>query len=241
MSISVIIPAYDEELYIARTIRAILAARDYLQAKAACPVEILVVNNGSRDGTASVAGGLGAVVLFESNHNIACVRNRGAKAASGDVLVFIDADTWVPEPILLRIHQLTGDRQCLGGAADTLYTPRRKSIALYLGIWRVVGKLANLAQGPLQFCRKDVFFAIHGYNESLLMGEDVDLFSRLRRYAKRVRGHVTYIVDLRVRPSARRFDRWPLWRTLLFTNPLFIGLFSRVPRAWAGWYGDAPR
>jgi glycosyltransferase involved in cell wall biosynthesis len=240
MSISVIVPAYNEELYIAPTLRAITAARDYLQARAECPVEILVVNNGSTDKTAEIARGLGATVLFDSNHNIARARNCGAKSASGEVLVFIDADTLVPEPILLRIHHLTEDR-CLGGGADTLYTPKRASMALYLGIWRVIGKLATMVQGPLQFCRKDVFLVIGGYDESILIGEDVDFFFRLCRYAKSVRGSVTHIVDLRVRPSARRFDRWPLWRVLVYTNPVFIGLFNRVPRAWGGWYVDVPR
>ena len=53
--------------------------------------------------------------------------------------------------------------------------------------------------------------------------------------ARRARG------DVLVVPSTRRFDQWRLWRTLVWTNPLFIFLFRRRPSAWRGWYERAPR
>ena len=53
---------------------------------------------------------------------------------------------------------------------------------------------------------------------------------------------MAFLRDVRVRPSTRRYDCWPVWRTLLYTNPLFISVFGRRERAWAGWYGrGAPR
>jgi GT2 family glycosyltransferase len=98
-----------------------------------------------------------------------------------------------------------------------------------------------MAQGATQFCRKDVFLALGGYDETLYMGEDVDLHWRLKGLAARRRGSVSFIEDLRVKPSTRRFDRWGLWRTLVWTNPLFILLFRRRKAAWRGWYDEAPR
>jgi hypothetical protein len=54
-------------------------------------------------------------------------------------------------------------------------------------------------------------------------------------------GRVEVIEDTKVVTSCRRFDQWPLWRTLIWTNPLLITLFQRHQAAWRGWYEDAPR
>ena len=50
-----------------------------------------------------------------------------------------------------------------------------------------------------------------------------------------------FIQDIQVIPSTRRFDRWPLWRTLVFTNPLFILIFRRRKGPWKEWYGTMGR
>ncbi|MDQ2855648.1 MAG: hypothetical protein M3R68_04925, partial [Acidobacteriota bacterium] len=76
---------------------------------------------------------------------------------------------------------------------------------------------------------------------TLLMGEDVNLYWRLQRLAKRENGRVVFIEDIRVAPSSRRFDQWRLWRTLLWTNPLVILLFRRSKTCWKGWYKSVPR
>src|SRR5437867_2710499 len=99
---------------------------------------------------------------------------------------------------------------CLGGAVDTEYRPRKRAVRAYLSLWRIVGRIAGLAQGATQFCRRDVFVLLRGYDESLFMGEDVDFYSRLRARARRSRGRLSLIRDLQVVPSARRFDIWPL-------------------------------
>ena len=98
-----------------------------------------------------------------------------------------------------------------------------------------------MAQGACQFCRRDVFAELGGYDETMYMGEDVDFFWRLRALARR-RGSMTCIIrDLPVVPSARRFNTWPLWRTLALTNPLLVLTLRRRRSAWAGWYDRAPR
>ena len=98
-----------------------------------------------------------------------------------------------------------------------------------------------MAQGAAQFCRRDAFFALNGYDETLLMGEDVDFYWRLKRFAKRQNGSISFIEEVRVVPSTRRFDQWGLWRTLIWTNPLFILLVRRKKGTWRGWYKEVPR
>jgi glycosyltransferase involved in cell wall biosynthesis len=200
-----------------------------------------VVDNDSSDSTAEVARAGGATVVKEARHNIARVRNTGASYAQGDVLVFVDADTFVPDELLRRIAVALAEPGCPGGALDTDYRPAKLTSKIYLQAWRLVGKLSGMAQGATQFCRRDAFLALGGYDETLFMGEDVDFYRRLKRLAKSRGGRVSFIEDVRVVPSTRRFDQWGLWRTLVWTNPLFILLFRRRQTAWRGWYKQAPR
>src|SRR5215813_9175769 len=92
MSFSIIIPAFNEEDR---------------------SIEVIVVDNNSDDQTATLARASGATLLSESDHNISKVRNTGAKAANGDILVFIDADTLIPENLLWRISQFISLSDCI--------------------------------------------------------------------------------------------------------------------------------
>jgi len=241
MLISVVIPAFDEEGCLRETLTHLNRARLLLQQELHLEAEVIVVDNGSNDLTASVARTFNAYVASENDHNIAKVRNTGARISSGDILVFLDADTTVPQKLLSRVVQEMSDFTCIGGALDTDYRPKKRMVKLYLQVWRIMGTLTGMGQGATQFCRKDAFFALNGYDETLFMGEDVDFHWRLKHFAKSQNNRVATIEDVRVVPSTRRFDQWPLWRTLIWTNPLFIWIFRRRPRCWAGWYMSAPR
>jgi glycosyltransferase involved in cell wall biosynthesis len=241
MFISIVVPAFNEEHYLSETLASLNRAKMFLQAEYSIAAEIIVVDNDSDDSTADVARSMGATVLNESHHNVAQVRNTGAKLCQGDVIVFVDADTLVPDKLLVRIADIMSDETCLGGAVDTEYRPRKLTIKTYLQFWRIIGKLTGMAQGATQFYRKQIFFAIRGYDEKLFLGEDVDLHWRLKKLARRQNGRVVLIEDLRVIPSTRRFDQWRLWRTLLWTNPFFILMFRRNKKFWPGWYTAAPR
>jgi glycosyltransferase involved in cell wall biosynthesis len=237
--ISVIIPAFNEERYLPATLQAVENSALFLRSRDGVNTEVIVVDNNSADATAKVARSLGARVVAESEHNIARVRNYGAATAQGKILVFLDADTHIPAGLLHRIHQVFAAPEYVGGAVDTEYRPKKRSLRVYLGLWRMLGRAVGMAQGATQFCLRDTFTALGGYDESLFMGEDVDFYARMRRHAQHVGGSVRFIDDLKVMPSCRRFDQWALWRTLIWTNPLVIAPFRRARFMWRGWY-DAP-
>jgi glycosyltransferase involved in cell wall biosynthesis len=241
MLISVVIPAFNEAGYLGETLASLNRAKAFLQREGGLQAEIIVVDNDSDDSTADVARALSATVVGEKQHNVAKVRNSGAKLSHGDVLVFVDADTVVPDKLLWCIVEVMSDASCFGGAVEPDYRPIKRTVKVYLQFWRVIGKLIGMAQGATQFCRRDLFFALNGYDETLFMGEDVDFHWRLKRVAKRENGGVVFIEDPRVVSSTRRFDQWRLWRTVVWTNPLFILLFRRRRTCWHGWYKAAPR
>lgn len=240
-SLTVIIPALNEESFLCETLGSLTEAIQRLQASHECLVGVIVVDNVSEDCTADVARGLGATVVQEPIRNIARARNTGAGVAKGDVLFFLDADTLVPPGMLLRIHAVRAGPLFDGGAVDVDHSPSRALLRLYLRGWRLLGRLMGMAQGAAQFCRRDVFLGMGGYDETMYMGEDIDFYWRLTRAARRRRRNVHYITDMQVVPSPRRFNRWPVWKVLLWTNPALVAVFRRCKRIWKGWYEDMPR
>ena len=241
MDLTIIIPAYNEEAYLASTLDSIEAAAAHLRDRVGAEVETIVVDNNSGDATASIARSKGAAVVHEPVQGISGSRNAGARAARGEVLVFIDADVIVPRTLLGAIHNAMRDPSCVGGAVHVDYRPRRRSMQLYLRAWGLLARVTGMAQGAAQFCRKHAFEDVGGYDEQVWIGEDVDFYWSLKRLAKRSNGSTRFIWQPRVRPSSRRFDRWPLWRVLMWTNPLFIALLRRSKRVWSGWYSDPVR
>jgi glycosyltransferase involved in cell wall biosynthesis len=234
--LSVIVPAFNEERWLPAVLESIRRS-----AEEVGPVEIVVVDNASTDGTAAVATDAGARVVREAVKNLAAVRNAGARSTEAPVLMWVDADTPLPDDALESVVRAMSDPSCLGGAFDAVHRARRPLVRAYLRIWRAIGRITRMAQGAAQFVRRDAFEAVGGYDERLFMGEDVDFWWRLRRHARRTGGRVQFIDDPPVLPSPRRFDQWPLWRTVVFTNPLLIPWLQRSSRAWAGWYVDPPR
>lgn len=233
MKVSVIIPAYDEERCLPETLAHVGRAL----SRAACPAEIIVVDNDSRDGTRRIAEEFGARVVSEREHNISRVRNAGAEKASGDLLVFIDADTLVPETLFQKITAALKDEQCFGGAVAVEYAGfERRWMRFYLLGWKFWGAAFNMKQGAAQFCRGSVFEELGGYDRTIFMGEDVEFYWRLAGYARRRGGWLYFVEEPKVTTSARRFDKMSPWKTLLLTHPIFIRLSWRKKSFWKDWY-----
>lgn len=238
MKASVIVPAYNEEQCLPKTLERIGKA---LYA-VSCPSEIIVVDNDSQDRTKQVAESFGAKVLLEKEHNISRVRNTGAEHSTGDVLIFIDADTLVPEALFRKITAAMEDENCFGGAVAVEYEDfRRKWMKFYLSGWEFWGRVFNMAQGAAHFCRKSVFEELGGYDRTIFMGEDVEFYWRLSKFARRNKGYLYFVEHPKVVTSARRFDKMSLWKTFLLTHPVFIRLTWRKKSFWKDWYEKAVR
>ncbi|MCP9492980.1 MAG: glycosyltransferase [Pyrinomonadaceae bacterium MAG19_C2-C3] len=238
VKVSVIIPAYNEEQCLPETLERISKALSI----AACPSEIIVVDNDSQDGTKQIAEAFGAKVLLEEEHNISRVRNTGAENSIGDILIFIDADTLVPDTLFQKITAVMDDEKCLGGAVAVGYGGfERDWMKFYLMGWAFWGKFFNMAQGAAQFCRKSVFNKLEGYDQTIFMGEDVEFYWRLSKFAKRNEGHLHFIEHPKVTTSTRRFDKMSLMKTFLLTHPILIRLTWRKKSFWKDWYEKAVR
>lgn len=238
MKVSVVIPAYNEERRLPETLARVVRALSV----AARPSEVIVVDNDSTDATRRIAEGFGAQVFLETERNISRVRNTGAGVATGDVLIFVDADTLVPETLFRHIAAVMEDGRCFGGAVAVEYEEfERRWMRYYLAGWKFWGTVFGMAQGAGQFCRKSVFERLGGYDPTIFVGEDVEFYWRLSRFARRNGGRVRFVEQPKVITSARRFDRMSLWKTLLLTHPFFIRLAWRKKSFWKDWYDRAVR
>ena len=88
---SIIVPAFNEEVFLPKTLATICEVMKEIEI----PGEIIVVNNNSTDGTATIPERYGAKVIFEPKNQISRARNSGAKVAKGDYLIFIDAKKFI--------------------------------------------------------------------------------------------------------------------------------------------------
>jgi predicted glycosyltransferase involved in capsule biosynthesis len=107
--------------------------------------------------------------------------------------------------------------------------------------WRFWGKFFNMAQGAAQFYRRSAFDAVCGYDETIYMGEDIEFYWRVSKFARQNRGHFRLIDEPRVVTSTRRFDNMSIWRTLLLAHPIFIRLAWRKRFFWKDWYDEPVR
>lgn len=238
MKFSIIIPAYNEENCLPATLEKI--SKRLSGFDPAC--EIIVVDNESKDGTAAIAEQFGARVVSEAVHIIARVRNTGGQAASGDVLIFIDADTQVRSSLFEKIAEAMDDKTCFGGAVSVEYEGTQRSwVKYYLLGWKFWEKFFNTKQGAAQFCRRAVFDEMKGFDETIFVGEDVEFYWRLSKFARMHKGHLQFIKDPKVKTSARRFDKMNFWGLILRTNPFFVRLNWRRRSAWKDWYEKAIR
>src|SRR6266700_2271658 len=174
MLLSIVVPAFNEEGYLGETLASLDRAKAFLQRERSIQTEIIVVDNDSDDATADVEHAQGVTVAREALHNVAQVRNAGAKLSNGETIVFVDADTVVPENLLSRIVDVMSDDTCFGGAVDTDYQPKKLTAQAYLGFWRIIGKLTGMAQGRFLYAQGLRRNAVHWRGRrSLLALEEI--------------------------------------------------------------------
>ncbi|MFF5113217.1 glycosyltransferase [Streptosporangium sp. NPDC000509] len=240
-TVSVVIPAYNEEHYLPKYLPSVLASLEVWETSTGLRGEVIVVDNASTDATAAVAARLGARVVTEPERGIGRARNAGATAAQGDYLVFIDADVEFPLYGIRDAMQAMTLRWCVGGAIQPEYEPTKRGTRLLVWAWALYRRHRGGAQGVTQFCTREAFFAVCGYRPELYMSEDVEFFARLTKLGE-LRGQpVTYLPHLRVRPSNRRFETWSSWRMYWWCNPITANLLRSSRRFWRHWYDTTVR
>jgi glycosyltransferase involved in cell wall biosynthesis len=233
---SVIIPARNEERFIGACLESIRVAGTAYEGQ----VEVIVVLNRCTDKTEEIAHGFGARTIREDARNLARIRNAGAHAAVGQVLVTIDADSTMSPGTLAAIDGALASGTTVGGG--TPIRPDRSSAGI-----QVTLMLLNLAltiwqfSGGLFWCSLEDFEAIGGFNESLVSGEDVDFARRLKAYGEFVRRPFSTLRGAHIVTSCRKFDVFGDWCAVKYPLLMWRLLRGKNQRAADSFYYDFER
>lgn len=189
-TLSIIIPTLNEEKVIEKTLKSLVELKvlDY---------EVIISDGGSKDKTVELAKRYTKVIehLKPERQNIAEGRNLGASKASGEYLVFIDADVIIPDInnfFQSAIELFEQDKNLEGLTVFLKVLPEHVTLSdkLFFGLVNRLNQFQNnflhigSAAGEFQMMRRATFEKLGGYNTTIIVGEDNDLFSRLSKVGK---------------------------------------------------------
>jgi len=225
MKFSIIIPAHNEEKYLPRLLDSIEVARSNYSG-GRDQIEVIVADNLSTDRTAEVAAARGARVVTVAKRRIAAARNGGARAASGELLCFIDADSAVHPRTFDTIDEAMKSGRYIWGVTGAVL--ERKSFALMVTYCVAIPLvlLTGLDTG-LSFCRREDFETVGGYDENRLYAEDVILPLALRRLGRKRGQRTTRLPQVKALACTRKFDQFGDWHYFGMLGHAFKSLFTR--------------
>lgn len=174
--ISCIVPVLNGELYIGESLESILA-QTYK------PVEIIVLDDGSTDGTASIVreyGSRGVKYFWQPNSGLASARNRGIDVAQGKFISFLDADDlWHPEKLERQVKRFNTRPELEFSVTHVrnFWSPELTDEMEQHNDERLFLPWPGYTCNTL-FTRKDIFESVGEFNASIMVGEDIDWFFR---------------------------------------------------------------
>ncbi len=209
--ISVIIPAYNEERYILKTIKS-LAKQDFKE------FETIIVLSACTDRTEQVVSHYMKLhpkqkisLVVEQNIGVSKARNKGAKFARGNLFVFVDADTHLESSCLSKIHKyMTSDYSI--ATCHSKPDPWSFLLSLIVGIKNMLHRLKFIkgVHGTI-ICWRGHFEKVEGFNEELVVMEHRDIIKRLLAL-----GRYKWIPTAYVKTSMRRWVQKGITKTCLF-------------------------
>ena len=225
--LSIVIPALNESANLARLLPD-LATRE-------AGAEVIVVDGGSEDDSREVVARVPEARWLASPRGRARQMNAGARASRGDVVLFLHADTVLPEGAGDAIRAALADPGVVGGRFDVRLDSQRPLLAVVAWMMNQRSRLTGMATGDQAiFVRRSVLDALGGYADIPLM-EDIELSHRLKRCGR------VAALRLRVTTSARKWEREGVVRTivLMWTLRLLYAL-GVAPARLHRWYHAGP-
>lgn len=239
-AISLIIPAYNEEKLIYKTLLSVSKAVRQFEIDTNETIELIVVDNASTDRTVEIANNFDVTIVREERHMISAVRNAGAKAAKSDLLCFLDADSEVSENVFTLVYDAMQSGDYIGGGAKMkLDQPGLffKGIALGSQIMSYITGISAV----LIYTKKETFEKLGGFDERYYAGEDLKFIFRLKNEGKKEGRQFKNIYDGFVITSARKFNVMTLSDIFSFARLLLNNKLMTRQDLCATWYDLSKR
>ena len=203
MHLSIIVPAFNESRLIEQCLQSITTSVE-ANSRPGLTSEVIVVDNNSTDNTAELARQAGAQVVFEPINQIGRARNAGAAHATGDWLLFLDADSLLSPGLFTDIlHMIESGRYV--GCGSTLQMDGLPWWAnLTLQLWTGTSVLCRWAAGALVVCRRDAFEEVGGFDQELYALDEIRLSKQLKRWGGRRGLRFTILTKHPLETSSRK-------------------------------------
>ena len=221
VKISVIVPAFNEEKLIAGTLSSIRAAAAAF-ARLGWESELIVCDNNSTDRTAELAREAGARVVFEPLNQISRARNTGAAGASGDWLIFVDADSHPGAELFADVAEAIQTGRCLAGGSTVRLDGSYPVASLVTRGWNLLSRIKKWAAGSFIFCEATAFRETGGFSHELFASEEIDLFERLKSLARQRGKRITILHRHPLVTSARKMHLYTTWEHLRFLGKTVV-------------------
>jgi glycosyltransferase involved in cell wall biosynthesis len=238
MRVSVVLPAFNEEKLLPAALAAVKAAASAFTARG-WEWECVVCDNNSTDGTSAVACAAGATVVFEPVNQIGRARDAGARVATGEWLVFIDADSTPSAELFASIATRIAEGRALGGGSTVELEPGTPRFARFVcGLWNLWSRLAGWAAGSCVWVEAEAFRSVGGFGTEYYAGEEVFLSRRLKSLARRSGRRFVILADHPLRTSSRKLKLYTLTEGgRFFFRMLFTaGRAAKRPENCEIWY-----
>ena len=237
MKISVVVPAFNEQKLIVATLRSIQAAMTAFSDKG-WETELVVCNNNSSDRTGDLAASEGATVVFEPINQIGRARNRGAHGASGDWLIFVDADSTPSCELFSDVAAEIQKGNCLAGGSTVRLDEFHFLAEILVRGWNWLSRIKKWGPGSFIFCEAAAFREVGGFSPDLYVSEEVELFQRLKALARRRRKRVVILHRHPLVTSSRKLHLYTLREHIRFLVKMFCrpGRTLRDSKECFTWY-----
>jgi glycosyltransferase involved in cell wall biosynthesis len=183
LKISVVVPAFNEEKLVGASLVSIREAMTAFDARG-WTGELIVCDNNSTDRTAELARAAGATVVFEPVNQIGRARNTGAAAASGDWLIFVDADSHPNRGLFAEVADAIQTGKYVFGGAKVKMEGSHPVANFSAMVWNAISRLGKFVAGSFIFCETTAFREIGGFNNRMYAAEEIDLANRLKVVAR---------------------------------------------------------
>jgi glycosyltransferase involved in cell wall biosynthesis len=209
MKISVVVPAFNEERLLGESLAQIKSAAKAF-AQRGWDFETIVCDNNSTDRTAEIARAAGASVVFEPVNQIARARNSGAAAATGDWLIFVDADSHPNAGLFADVAEQIQSGRCLAGGVTVRMDEKHLAAGFGTWLWNCASRIGRLLAGSFIFCETAAFRKIGGFSNELFAAEELELSRRLRKLARETNRKIIILHHHPLITSARKMRLYTL-------------------------------
>jgi glycosyltransferase involved in cell wall biosynthesis len=222
VKISIVVPAFNEERLIGESLAQIKSAAGAF-LKIGWEVELIVCDNNSKDRTSEIARAAGAIVVFEPINQISRARNCGATAATGDWLVFVDADSRPSLELFADAADAIQSGKYLAGGATVQLDEKYFVAGIITHLWNLTSRWKRFLAGAFIFCDVKAFRKLDGFSNEFFCAEELDLSQRLKKLAKETGKHIVILRRHSILTSARKMQLYSPWDHLRF---LFRAIFD---------------